>query len=130
MMGGGWLAGDGGPVDDLAGARDRAEDYAATLAPDLRVGEVMRFTDNFYAELEEPDGTLATEVLIEPRTGAVQLEFGPRLLPMGSLADLLWFASLDRLGVRISIRQFVTVGALVTVPSLAVSLAMLAALSG
>jgi len=50
MMGGnpraGWLAGDGDPVDDLAEARDRAEEFADTLAPDLRVGEVMRFTNN------------------------------------------------------------------------------------
>jgi hypothetical protein len=84
MMGGnqsaGWLAGDGDPVDDLAEARYRAEEYAETLAPDLRVGEVMRFTNNYYAELEEPDGTLATEVLVEPRTGAVQLEFGPAMM--------------------------------------------------
>lgn len=84
MMGGssraGWLAGDGDPVDDLAEARDRAEEYAETLAPDLLVGEVMRFTNNYYAELEEPDGTLATEVLVEPRTGAVQLEFGPAMM--------------------------------------------------
>jgi hypothetical protein len=84
MMGGnpgaGWLASDTDPVNDLAEARDRAEEYAETLAPDLRVGEVMRFTNNYYAELEEPDGTLATEVLIEPRTGAVQLEFGPAMM--------------------------------------------------
>jgi hypothetical protein len=84
MMGGnpgaGWLAGDGDPVGDLAEARDRAEEFADTLAPDLRVGEVMRFTNNYYAELEEPDETLATEVLVDPSTGAVQLEFGPAMM--------------------------------------------------
>lgn len=84
MMGGspraGWLAGDGDPVDDLAEARNRAEEYAETLAPDLLVGEVMRFSNNYYAELEERGGALATEVLIEPRTGAVQLEFGPAMM--------------------------------------------------
>jgi len=84
MMGGnpraGWLAGDGDPVDDLAEARDRAEEFADTLAPDLRVGEVMRFSNNYYAELEEPDGALATEVLVDPSTGAVQLEFGPAMM--------------------------------------------------
>lgn len=80
MMGGagsGWLAGDGSPVDDLVDARDRAEKFAVTLSPELRVGEVMRFAENYYAELEEPDGAKATEVLIDPRTGAVQLEVGP-----------------------------------------------------
>lgn len=84
MMGGnqsaGWLAGDGDRVDDLAEARDRAEEYAETLAPDLVVGEVMGFANNYYAELEEPDGTLATEVLVDPGNGAVQLEFGPAMM--------------------------------------------------
>lgn len=75
-----WLAGDGDPVDGLAEARDRAEEYAAVLGPDLRVGEVMRFTDNYYVELEEPDGTLATEILVDPSTGAVRLEFGPAMM--------------------------------------------------
>jgi len=76
----GWLPGEGGPVDDVAGARSRAEKYAETLAPDLRVGEVMRFTNNYYAELEESNGAKATEALIDPRTGAVQLEFGPAMM--------------------------------------------------
>ena len=84
MMGGnpraGWLAGDGDPVDDLAEARARAGEYAGALAPGLRVGEVMRFTNNYYAELEESNGTLATELLVEPRTGAVQIEFGPAMM--------------------------------------------------
>lgn len=84
MMGGnprtGWLPGDSGPVDDLAEARNRAQKFAVTLAPGLRVGEVMRFSNNYYAELEESNGAKATEVLIEPRTGAVQLEFGPAMM--------------------------------------------------
>ena len=75
-----WLAGSGDPVDDLAEARDRAEEYAAVVGPDLRVGEVMRFSENYYAELEESDGTKATEILVEPATGAVRLEFGPAMM--------------------------------------------------
>ena len=78
--GSGSLAGDGEPVEGLAEARDRAQEYADTLAPGLRVGEVMRFTNNYYAELQEPDGTKATEVLVDPRTGAVHLEFGPAMM--------------------------------------------------
>ena len=81
MMGGfGWQDGDGRPVRDLPDARDRAEGFAGTLGSGLRVGEVMRFTSNYYAELEEPDGTKAAEVLVDPRTGAVQLEFGPAMM--------------------------------------------------
>lgn len=52
-------------------------------------------------------------------------DLGPRLLPMGSLAGLLWLSALRRAGVRISIGQFVRTGVLVTVPSLAASLIVL-----
>ncbi len=76
----GWLEGDGHSVDDLTEARQRAEAYAALLGPELVVGEVMRFSENYYAELEESDGSLATEVLIDPSTGAVRLEFGPAMM--------------------------------------------------
>jgi arsenical pump membrane protein len=44
---------------------------------------------------------------------------------MGSLAGLLWIEMTRRLGVEIRIRDFVVTGALVTVPALVVSLAVL-----
>ncbi|MEN8705871.1 MAG: hypothetical protein ABF306_07025 [Nocardioides marinisabuli] len=84
MMGGyagpGWSDGDGRRVDDLDEARDRAQAFAERLGPGLRVGEVMHFDENFYAELEEADGTLATEVLVDPSSGATRLEFGPAMM--------------------------------------------------
>lgn len=52
-------------------------------------------------------------------------DLGPRLLPMGSLAGLLWFDSLRRMGVRPRLGQFIGVGAALTVPALAISLAIL-----
>lgn len=76
----GWSTGDGDPVDDVSEARTNAEEFAGTLAPGLQVGEVMQFTRNYYAELEESDGTKVTEVLIDPRNGAVRLEFGPAMM--------------------------------------------------
>jgi arsenical pump membrane protein len=54
-------------------------------------------------------------------------DLGPRLLPMGSLAGLLWFASLRRLDVEVSVLRFITIGATVTIPALALSLGLLAA---
>lgn len=54
-------------------------------------------------------------------------DLGPRLLPIGSLAGLLWISALGRLGVEVPLRRFVTVGVAVTVPALALSLALLAA---
>jgi arsenical pump membrane protein len=55
-------------------------------------------------------------------------DLGPRLLPIGSLAGLLWLALLGRLGVEVPLRRFIVVGATVTVPSLAASLGVLALL--
>ncbi len=70
-------SGRGEPVRDLAGARRQAERFAARL--DLEVGEVMRFANNYYAELEE-NGRPATEVLVDPSSGAVWLEYGPAMM--------------------------------------------------
>ncbi len=75
----GYAAGDDGtPVADLAQARRRAEGFAGRLG--LTVGEVMQFSDGFYAELEERDGRAATEVLIDARTGATWFEYGPAMM--------------------------------------------------
>ena len=52
-------------------------------------------------------------------------DLGPRLLPIGSLAGLLWLHTLRVRGVAIPLGQFIRVGLVVTVPSLLVSLATL-----
>lgn len=56
-------------------------------------------------------------------------DLGPRLLPIGSLAGLLWYAALERSGVHVPVRQFIRIGVIVTVPSLAAGLLMLGAIS-
>ncbi|MGR3627095.1 MAG: ArsB/NhaD family transporter [Limimaricola sp.] len=56
-------------------------------------------------------------------------DLGPRLLPIGSLAGLLWYSALERNGIHVPIRQFIRIGVIVTLPSLAASLLMLGALS-
>ena len=55
-------------------------------------------------------------------------DLGPRLLPMGSLAGLLWMESLRRLDVRVSVARFCAVGIVVTAPAIALSLLLLHAL--
>jgi arsenical pump membrane protein len=52
-------------------------------------------------------------------------DLGPRLLPMGSLAGLLWLDSLRRHGVHVSLSRFVLVGLAVTIPTLGLSLIIL-----
>jgi arsenical pump membrane protein len=56
-------------------------------------------------------------------------DIGPRLLPIGSLAGMLWMDLLRRAGVPIRVRDFVRVGTLVLLPTLAVSIALLVLLS-
>ena len=70
--------GEGAPVETMSEARDQARSFADQLG--LKVGEVMRFTNNYYAELVQPDGKLATEVLVDPTSGATWLEYGPAMM--------------------------------------------------
>ncbi|MBV8756900.1 MAG: hypothetical protein JO257_06490 [Deltaproteobacteria bacterium] len=56
-------------------------------------------------------------------------DLGPRILPIGSLAGLLWLHSLRRAAVPVPLAMFVRVGLLVTIPSLVASLAVLYAVT-
>ncbi len=73
-----WLAGDGVPVTTIPAARARAD--AAARPSGLHTGEVMQFSNNFYVELKDASGASATEVLVDPATGAVFTEFGPAMM--------------------------------------------------
>src|SRR6266498_2900873 len=79
MMGGGYvLPGNGRRVDSLAAARQRAQLFADDLG--LRAGEVMQFSNGFYAELRTADGRGASEVLVDPAGGGVAIEYGPAMM--------------------------------------------------
>jgi arsenical pump membrane protein len=52
-------------------------------------------------------------------------DLGPRLLPMGSLAGLLWMEAARRVGVPIKTSAFIRAGAITTLPALAASLFVL-----
>ncbi|MGW9041989.1 hypothetical protein ACWGQL_05395 [Streptomyces lydicus] len=78
MRGNWWLAGNGHRVRALDQARQRATAFADRLG--LKVGEIMQFSRNFYAELQTTKGHLATEVLVNPADGAVQIEYGPAMM--------------------------------------------------
>ena len=66
------------PVHTIASARTQAQRYADRLG--LRVDEVMQFQRNFYAKLVDGKGNGATEVLVDPSTGAVTIEYGPAMM--------------------------------------------------
>ncbi len=69
---------NGEPVRNLADAERAADRFADRW--DLHVGEVMRFTNGYYAELVDTDGNGATEVLIGPGRDTVHLEWGPAMM--------------------------------------------------
>lgn len=49
-------------------------------------------------------------------------DLGPRLLPVGSLASLLWYDQLRKHDVTVTVPTFVRTGVLLTVPTLTISL--------
>lgn len=57
-------------------------------------------------------------------------DLGPRLLPVGSLASLLWYDLLRKHQVEVEVKTFIRVGVLLTVPTLAVSLLVLWLVAG
>lgn len=71
-------ASTGGPVRSFADADRAAERFAAPRQ--LHVGEVMRFSNGYYAELLDKGGQRATEVLVDPGSGTVRLEYGPAMM--------------------------------------------------
>jgi hypothetical protein len=93
MMGGWGSTGDYGdygalnsPVGDtpltLEQTHELVEETLASYGdPDLVVGEVMQFSQNFYVLVrEENSGKGAFELLINPTTGAVSPEHGPNMM--------------------------------------------------
>jgi hypothetical protein len=66
------------PIRTFAASQTQAQKFADRLG--LKVDEVLQFRDNFYAKLVESQGNGATEVLVDPRTGAVSVEYGPAMM--------------------------------------------------
>lgn len=80
MMGGRYVYRPANPtsVRTIASARAQAQRFADRLS--LRVDEVMQFQRNFYAKLVDSKGDGATEVLVDPSTGLVSIEYGPAMM--------------------------------------------------
>ena len=78
MMPGYGSAEDASPVSTIPAAEARAQAFAAALG--LRASEVIQFERNFYVKLVDARGNGATEVLVDPATGYVGLEYGPAMM--------------------------------------------------
>jgi arsenical pump membrane protein len=57
-------------------------------------------------------------------------DIGPRLLPSGSLAGLLWLAACRRANVPVPLKWFIATGAMTLVPAMIASVAVLVVLNG
>ena len=73
-----WLPGNGVAVSSIPSARARAASAAG--AAGLHPGEVMWFDNGFYVELKDSAGQPGTEVIVDPRSGAVSTEPGPAMM--------------------------------------------------
>lgn len=105
-----------------------ADLYRATPAPIATVGAIAAagsaLIDNHPMALLH---SITLEGWPDPYVYAALVggDLGPRLLPIGSLAGLLWTHQLRQRGVGVPLRTFVAVGFVVTVPSLLASLGVL-----
>ncbi len=98
MMGGpgmmtGYMAGASTEPLSIQQAEAAVEAYLQTWGyEDLEVGEIMVFDNHAYAAVEDPASRLgAFEVLIDPITRAVFLEYGP---------SMMWNLEYGMMGVR------------------------------
>ena len=109
-----------------AGVTDQLEAlYRATPAPMPTIGAVSAVGSALLGN--HPMALLhsiALERWADPYVLAALVggDLGPRLLPIGSLAGLLWTHALRRQGIEVPLETFVKVGLVVTIPSLIASL--------
>ncbi len=112
-----------GFVDRLAalyqGAGLLTVGVASAIGSAMLNNHPMAYLNMMALETASPAGDLGVFAAL------VGGDLGPRLLPMGSLAGLLWLEMLRRQGLHVSVGRFVFVGSLVAIPTIAVSLAIL-----
>lgn len=95
-------------------------------AGSLLAGGVVGIADNVLNNL--PAGVIArysVQANVPPHVvhaALVGLDLGPNLSVSGSLATLLWLIMLRREGVQVTPWQFLRIGTIVTIPSLALAL--------
>ncbi|MDD1667354.1 MAG: hypothetical protein LUO96_02685 [Methanomicrobiales archaeon] len=87
MMGQGMMSGSRGPSRadsvpvSLSEAERRASDFARQLGEGYVAEDIMGFTENYYAVIEEErSGAGITEILVDRYTGQVTLEPGPAMM--------------------------------------------------
>jgi arsenical pump membrane protein len=112
-----------GVVDQLHALYSTGDAQLATIGVTSALGSAL--IDNHPMSLLNMlaiDASHGARPLLAALVGG---DIGPRLLPIGSLAGLLWIDLLRRSGLQVGVARFVRVGTLVLLPTLVVSLVML-----
>jgi len=75
-------SGPASDVGDLSDARGAVEQAVSSYGnPNLEVGEVMEFANNYYAQVKESDTDIfAMELLVDKRASRVHPEPGPHMM--------------------------------------------------
>jgi len=70
-----------GAVKSLEQAKELADQYVSRLSPDLKVREVMEFSNHFYVMVQEKGtGVNAFELLVDKDNGRIFYEPGPNMM--------------------------------------------------
>lgn len=105
-----------GVVDQLSRLYDGASLYTIGLAASIASAVLNNHPTAVITLLAIEQLPVASE--LEILALLVGGDLGPRLLPIGSLAGLLWLDASRRAGLQVSVWEFSRVGALITVPTL------------
>lgn len=120
---------------ESAGAVDVVRAVYATAGGGAQVFLVGGLSALGSAALNNHAVAVLNAIALEGRNDVLLLaalvggDLGPRLLPIGSLAALLWLERLRREGIAIPLRTFTRVGLAMTAPSLLAALALLLSLA-
>lgn len=85
MMPGGWMgmmavySPDAKPISE-ADARARVQAYAARYGPGVTTGDLMEFSLNYYAVLEDATNASIAEILVDRYDGSITPEPGPNMM--------------------------------------------------
>ena len=79
------------PVSSVGQAKTLADQYASSQGSDLRVREIMEFSNHYYVRIQEKSTDInAFEILVDKGAGRVFLEPGPSMVWNTKYGHMRW----------------------------------------